>query len=80
MLGYETSLPGILAAGGRPVRLGRAPQVLDILRNVTTNPPDRVREWSFSAGGRSYTGLFDGTARELSRDNIVWLNREVFVP
>ena len=61
-------------------QISRQQQVLDILRNVTTNPPDRVREWSFSAGGGSYSGLFDGTERELSWDNIVWLNREVFLP
>ena len=60
--------------------ISRQQQVLDILRNVTTTPPDRVREWSFTAGGGSYSGLFDGTEKELSWDNIVWLNREVLVP
>jgi len=55
-------------------------QVLDILRNVTTTPPDRVREFSFTAGGGTYAGLFDGTERVLSWDNIVWLNREVIAP
>ncbi len=61
-------------------QISRQQQVLDILRNVTTTPPDRVREWSFTAGGGSYSGLFDGTEKELSWDNIVWLNREVLVP
>jgi hypothetical protein len=55
-------------------------QVLDILRNVTTTPPDRVREFSFTAGGGSYARIFDGTERLLSWDNIVWLNRDVFTP
>ena len=55
-------------------------QVLDILRNVTTEPRDRVREFSFRAGGGSYAKLFDGTERLLSWDNIVWLNRSVFLP
>jgi hypothetical protein len=59
--------------------ISRQQQVLDILRNVTTNPTDRVRDFSFTAGGGSYSGLFDGTEKVLSWDNIVWLNREVFV-
>jgi hypothetical protein len=61
-------------------RISRDRQVLDVMRNVTTNPPDRVREFSFTAGGGGYAGLFDGTERALSWDNIVWLNREVFLP
>ncbi len=61
-------------------QISRQEQVLDILRNVTTNPPDRVREFSFSAGGGSFAALFDGTERLLSWDNIVWLNRSVFLP
>ena len=58
----------------------RQEQVLDILRNVTTNPPDRVTEFSFIGGGGSYSALFDGTERVLSWDNIVWLNQTVLVP
>jgi hypothetical protein len=54
-------------------------QVLDILRNTTTNPPDRVKEYSFKAGGGSYAKLFDGTEKPLSWDNIPWLNRTVSV-
>lgn len=61
-------------------QISRQQQVLDILKNVTTNPPDRVRDFSFTAGGGSYAALFDGTERALSWDNIVWLNREVFLP
>ena len=60
--------------------ISRQQQVLDILRNVTTNPPDRVRSFSFTAGGGSYAALFDGTERLLSWDNIVWLDREVLRP
>jgi hypothetical protein len=52
-------------------------QVLDILRNTTTNPPDRVKEYSFKAGGGSYAKLFDGTEKALSWDNILWLDRTV---
>lgn len=60
--------------------ISRQQQVLDILRNVTTNPPDRVREFSFTAGGGSYASLFDGSQRPLSWDNIVWLDRDVLTP
>ena len=55
-------------------------QVLEVLRNVTTNPPDRVTEFSFTGSGGSYAALFDGTERVLSWDNIVWLNRSVLLP
>lgn len=61
-------------------QISRQEQVLDILRNVTTNPPDRVKEFSFKAGGGSYAKLFDGTEKMLSWDNIVWLNRSVLKP
>jgi hypothetical protein len=55
-------------------------QVLDILRNATTNPPDRVKEFSFKAGGGSYSKLFNGAEKLLSWDNILWINRSVSVP
>ncbi len=52
-------------------------QQLDILRNLTTTPPDRVKEFSIKAGGGSYARLFDDTAQVLSWDNILWLDRSV---
>ena len=55
-------------------------QVLDILRNVTTNPPDRVKEFSFKGSGGSFAKLFDGTEVVLSWDNILWINRSVSLP
>jgi hypothetical protein len=64
-------------------QISRQEQVLDILRNVTTNPPDRVKEFSFKASGGArarYANLFDGTEKVLSWDNIIWLNRSVFLP
>ena len=61
-------------------QISRQEQVLDILRNATTNPPDRVKEFSFKAGGGSFSKLFDGTEKLLSWDNILWLNRSVLVP
>jgi len=60
--------------------ISRQEQVLEILRNVTTNPPDRVAAFSFKASGGAYAKLFDGTEQVLSWDNIVWINRSVFTP
>jgi hypothetical protein len=61
-------------------QISRQEQVLDILRNVTTTPPDRVKEFSFKGSGGSYAKLFDGTEKALSWDNILWINRTVLVP
>lgn len=61
-------------------QISRQEQVLDILRNVTTTPPDRVKEFSFKASGGTYAKLFDGTEKALSWDNILWLNRTVLLP
>ena len=61
-------------------QISRQEQELDIVRNATTNPPDRVREFSFKGGGGSYAKLFDGTEKVLSWDNIIWINRSIFLP
>jgi hypothetical protein len=61
-------------------QISRQEQVLDILRNVTTAPPDRVKEFSFKGSGGSYAKLFDGTQKVLSWDNILWINRSVLLP
>lgn len=61
-------------------QISRQEQVLDILRNATTNPPDRVKEFSFKGSGGSYAKLFDGTEKLLSWDNILWINRSVSLP
>lgn len=61
-------------------QISRQEQVLEILRNVTTNPRDRVKEFAFKATGGSYAKLFDGTERVLSWDNILWINRTVLLP
>ena len=61
-------------------QISRQEQVLDILRNVTTTPPDRVKDFSFKGSGGSYAKLFDGTEKALSWDNILWINRTVLVP
>jgi len=56
-------------------QISRQEQVLDILRNTTTNPPDRVKEFSFKGSGGTYAKLFDGTEKLLSWDNVIWMNR-----
>ena len=61
-------------------QISRQEQVLDILRNVTTNPPDRVKDFSFKGSGGSYARIFDGTEKPLSWDNILWINRSVLLP
>ena len=55
-------------------------QVMDILRNATTNPPDRVKEFSLKTFGGSYDKLFDKTVKVLSWDNILWVNRAIYNP
>lgn len=61
-------------------QLSRQEQVLDILRNVTTTPPDRVHEFSFVGNGGAYSRIFDGKEKVLSWDNVLWINRTVFQP
>jgi len=61
-------------------QISRQEQVLDILRNVTTNPPDRVKEFSLKTSGGSYAKLFAETPKVLSWDNIIWINRSISVP
>jgi hypothetical protein len=61
-------------------QISRQAQSLDILRNATTNPPDRVKSFSFKGSGGSYAKLFDGTEKLLSWDHIVWMDRTVLAP
>jgi hypothetical protein len=61
-------------------QISRQEQVLAVLRNVTTNPPDRIKEFSFTGSGGSYSKLFDGAEKALSWDNVLWINRTVSVP
>ena len=61
------------------VQTSRQEQVLDILRNTTTNPVDRVKAFAFKGAGGSYAALFDGTEKLLSWDNILWMNRSIIV-
>jgi hypothetical protein len=70
---YSAKNPGF-------VQISRQEQVLDIMRNVTTNPPDHVHKFSFKGSGGSYAKLFDGTEQVLSWDNVLWLNRTILLP
>ena len=62
------------------VQVSRQEQVLDILRNPTTNPPDKVKAFSFKASGGSYAKLFDGTEKPVSWDNVIWMTRTISTP
>ena len=61
-------------------QIHRQEQLVEVLRNATTNPPDRVKEFSFTASGGSYAKLFDGTQKMLSWDNFAWVTRSVLAP
>jgi hypothetical protein len=55
-------------------------QGLDIMRNVTVQVPDHVKEFSYKAGGGRYASLFDGTEKVLSWDLIPWHDRSMYRP
>jgi len=55
-------------------------QAIDITRNATTNPPDRVKEFSYKASGGKLAALFDGSEKVLSWDSFPWYNRTVSAP
>jgi hypothetical protein len=58
----------------------KANQVLDIQRNTTTNPPDRVKRFSYKAGGGRIAVLFDGTEKVLSWDLFPLVTTTVTTP
>jgi len=62
------------------VQISKQEQVLEILRNPTTNPPDKVKAFSFKGSGGSYAKLFDGTEKPVSWDNVIWMNRSISTP
>ncbi len=55
-------------------------QGLDIMRNATVPVRDRVKEFSYKAGGGKIAPLFDGTDRVVSIDALHWYNRGVYLP
>jgi hypothetical protein len=62
------------------VQLFKTEQVTDITRNATTNPPDRVLEFSYKASGGTLAGLFDGSEKALSWDSQPIYSRVIGVP
>jgi hypothetical protein len=79
-LGKPTDAKFYSAKNPTYYQISHQEQVLDILRNTTTNPPDRVKDFSFKTSGGSYEKLFDNTVKVLSWDNILWINRTVSTP
>ena len=61
-------------------QLFKTEQAIDIMRNVTTNPADRVKAFSYKAGGGRIAALFDGTEKVVSWDVFPWYVRTVSVP
>ena len=55
-------------------------QGLDIMRNATVQVKDRVKEFTYKAGGGKIAPLFDGTDKVVSVDALHWYNRGVFTP
>jgi hypothetical protein len=55
-------------------------QGLDIMRNATVQVRDRVKEFSYKAGGGKIGPLFDGTEKVVSIDALHWYNRGVYLP
>lgn len=61
-------------------QISKQQQVLEILRNVTTTPPDKVKQYSFKGSGGSLAKIFNGTEKTVSWDNIVWIDRTISKP
>jgi hypothetical protein len=83
--------PALAAKGGGEVKffnpadpskyqIFKTEQATDITRNATTNPPDRVKEFTYRAGGGRLAALFDGKEKVLSWDSQPWYNRSVIAP
>jgi hypothetical protein len=83
--------PALAAKGGGEVKffnpadpskyqIFKTEQATDITRNATTNPPDRVKEFTYRAGGGRIAALFDGKEKVLSWDSQPWYNRSVIAP
>jgi len=55
-------------------------QGIDIMRNATVPIRDRVKEFSYKAGGGRLGPLFDGSERVVSIDSFHWYNRGIYLP
>jgi hypothetical protein len=62
------------------VEVSHQEQVLEILRNTTTNPPDKVKSFSLKISGGSFAKFAPAVEHPLSWDNIVWLDRQITTP
>jgi len=67
-------------ADPKAVQIFRTEQVTDITRNATTNPPDRVTEFTYKAAGGKFAALFDGSEKALSWDSQPVYSRIVGTP
>ncbi|HWY60437.1 MAG TPA: hypothetical protein VNW15_00910 [Rhizomicrobium sp.] len=67
-------------ADPKAVQIFRTEQVTDITRNATTNPPDRVAEFTYKASGGKFAALFDGSEKALSWDSQPVYSRIVGTP
>ena len=68
------------SADPKSFQIVKQEQGLDIMRNVTVQVPDHVKEFSYKAGGGRFAALFDGTEKVLSWDLIPWHNRSIYKP
>ena len=73
VLFYSAKNPGFY-------QISRQEQVLDILRNTTTNPPDRGEGVLVQGIGRELRQAVRRHRKVLSWDNILWINRSVSLP
>ena len=55
-------------------------QSVDIMRNATVQVRDRVKEFSYKAGGGKIAPLFDGSERVVSIDALHWYSRGIYLP
>ncbi len=70
---YSAKTPGY-------AEISHQEQMLEILRNTTTNPPDKVKSFSLKIEGGSFAKFSTAAEKPLSWDNIVWLNRQISLP
>ncbi len=63
------------------MQIHRNDQGLDIMKNVTTTPADRVKKFDIKVTGGMWGDMFPATgAPVLSWDAIAWTSRTVFLP
>lgn len=78
--GKPTDIKFYSAKNPADYRISHEERVLDILRNTTTNPPDRVKKFSLKISGGSYKPFSIQNDKVLSWDNILWIDRSISTP